>query len=241
MLIDLLSNSNIVSYNIKVAQLLGLNIAIYLAEILSINDKAIRKNKVSNDKYFVLDREYIQYRTTFSKEDQLNIDKRLEELEIIKKLSENELTINVNVLADMFMCEDDKIKANINLIAKKSRKRTKAEAIKDNLYSHIKTTVPELRTAYMEWIQAAQSRYGWLSAKAVDVAQEEIDKFTEFADGTHDLDLALKLLEIASITGYKEMQWVINKYKTDYNKEYRERQKKVEEMEKAIDFSSESY
>lgn len=241
MLIDLLSNSNTVSYNMKVAQLLGLHNAIYLAEILSINEKAIRKNKIDKQVYFIVDRDYISLRTTFTKQEQLEIDKKLEELEIIKKIAENEMTINVNILTGMFACENDNIKANLNLIATKSRKKTKSESIREQLYSHIKTSVPELRFAYMEWIQAAQSRYGWLSAKAVEVAQEEIDEFTKLADGTHDLDLALKLLEIAAITGYKEMQWVINKYKTDYNKEYRQRQKKLEELEKTIDFSGESY
>ena len=241
MLIDLLSNSNTVSYNMKVAQLLGLHNAIYLAEILSINEKAIRKNKIDKQVYFIVDRDYISLRTTFTKQKQLEIDKKLEELEIIKKIAENEMTINVNILTGMFACENDNIKANLNLIATKSRKKTKSESIREQLYSHIKTSVPELRFAYMEWIQAAQSRYGWLSAKAVEVAQEEIDEFTKLADGTHDLDLALKLLEIAAITGYKEMQWVINKYKTDYNKEYRQRQKKLEELEKTIDFSGESY
>ena len=53
MLIDLLSNANLVSYNYKVAQLFGLHTAIYLAELLNINDKAIKKNKLSEG-YFAI-------------------------------------------------------------------------------------------------------------------------------------------------------------------------------------------
>ena len=64
MLIDLLSTSNYVSYNIRLAELLGLHAAIYLSELMNINDKAIRKNKL-NDNYFKLKREYITSRTTF--------------------------------------------------------------------------------------------------------------------------------------------------------------------------------
>jgi hypothetical protein len=50
-LIELLSTSNYVSYNIKLAELLGLHAAIYISELMNINDKAIRKNKL-NDNYF---------------------------------------------------------------------------------------------------------------------------------------------------------------------------------------------
>ena len=43
MLIELLSTSNYVSYNIKLAELLGLHSAIYISELMNINEKAIKK------------------------------------------------------------------------------------------------------------------------------------------------------------------------------------------------------
>ena len=51
LLIDLLSTSNYVSYNIKLAELLGLHASIYISELMNINDKSIRKNKIT-DNYF---------------------------------------------------------------------------------------------------------------------------------------------------------------------------------------------
>ena len=47
MLLDLLSSSNQLSFNIKVAQLVGLHSAVYLSELMAINEKAIRKNKIA--------------------------------------------------------------------------------------------------------------------------------------------------------------------------------------------------
>ena len=63
MLIELLSTSNYVSYNIKLAELLGLHPAIYISELMNINDKAIKKDKLEDD-YFTLVRSYITARTT---------------------------------------------------------------------------------------------------------------------------------------------------------------------------------
>ena len=85
MLIDLINTSNYVSYNIKLAQLLGLKEAIYLSELLNINDKAIRKNKINNN-YFDIDRKYLETRTTLNVSEQDKIEKTLIKLKIIKKV-----------------------------------------------------------------------------------------------------------------------------------------------------------
>ena len=74
MLIELLSTSNYVSFNVKLAEILGLHPSIYISELLNINDKAIRKEKM-NESSFSLDREYIKKRTTLSVEEQLELRK----------------------------------------------------------------------------------------------------------------------------------------------------------------------
>ena len=88
MLIDLLSTANYNMYNVSVANKIGLHASIYLSEIMNINDKAIRKNKVE-DNYFTIDREYVEKRTTLKKEEQIDIDKLLLELNILEKSNSN--------------------------------------------------------------------------------------------------------------------------------------------------------
>ena len=65
MLIQLLSQSNYGSFNITVAHMLNLETAVYLSELMNINEKALRKNKL-DDNQFILDRKYITERTTIS-------------------------------------------------------------------------------------------------------------------------------------------------------------------------------
>ena len=48
MLIELLSFSNYGSYNVKLANVLGLETAVYLSEIMNINERALRKNKLDD-------------------------------------------------------------------------------------------------------------------------------------------------------------------------------------------------
>ena len=56
MLIDLLATDNQASYNIKIAQVMGLHTAIYINELINISNKATQKNKLIADKFFILDR-----------------------------------------------------------------------------------------------------------------------------------------------------------------------------------------
>ena len=210
MLIELLSTSNYISFNVKLAQILGLHSAIYISELMNINDKAIRKDKM-NESSFSLDREYVKKRTTLTPEEQLEIEKNLIKLSIIEKHSdENCITLNINMLTTLLMSTDEELMAGVekivNLKSKKS-KATKAEAIKQNLKTNIVSTNVELIEAYSDWIDSVVSKEGWMSKKAITLGQSAVDSFSK-----RNLDVALMVINIASMHGYRDMQWAINKY-----------------------------
>lgn len=219
MLIELLSTSNYVSYNVKLADLLGLHAAIYISELMNINDKAIRKNKL-NDNYFKLKREYITSRTTFSEKEQLEIEKNLLKLGILEKgKDENDLSLNITTLTTLLMSTDEQLIDNVKKLTKiknRSGRATKAEAIKTELKNNITVTNDELYDAYCNWIEAVYDKEGWMSKQAVISAQATVDDFSK-----RDLDVALRLLEIASINGYRDIQWAINVYQKEHKVSYK--------------------
>lgn len=215
MLIELLSTSNYVSYNVKLAELLGLHSAIYISELMSINDKAIRKDKI-NESSFSLDREYVKKRTTLSPEEQLDIEQNLIKLGIIEKPNKDTscVILNINILTTLLMSTDEELLDNVEKLAKlktKKSKATKAEAIRQNLKSSIITTNMELISAYSDWIDAVYAKQGWMSKKAVDIGQSVVDNFSK-----RDLDVALTVINIAAMHGYVDMQWAVNKYTEQY-------------------------
>ena len=218
MLLDLLSLDNYVNYNIKVAELLGLHTAIYLSELMNINEKAVRKLKV-NDEYFTVDRKYITQRTTLSKDEQLKIDNQLLELGILNRNEQNQniLTLNINKLISMLNngveLEEEIVKPKQKSVGKKL---TKEEQSKQQMKECLDVVNPELYCAYCEWIDAVFAKLHWMSQKAVKVAQTLIDEASQ-----RDLDVALKILEIATINGYKDMSWAIKNYKENYEPSYR--------------------
>ena len=110
MLLDLLSSDNYGTYNVKVAQIMGLHTAIYLAEIININRKAINKEKIDNN-CFTINRQYIENRTTIDTEEQLKIDKKLSEVGILGMNVDNpdQVYIDVNALTNMIAAGDAKL------------------------------------------------------------------------------------------------------------------------------------
>lgn len=222
MLIDLLSTSNYVSFNIRAAQVFGLHSAIYISELLNINDKAIRKNKIDNS-VFKLDRKYIEERTTITVEEQLNIEKNLIKIGLIEKPSDSkdDIIVNVTTLTTLLMSEDEELVDNVKTLEKlrrnsNNKKKTKAEAEREMLKGCINVSNQELYEAYCEWIDAVYAKLGWMSKKAVLVGQQMIDETSN-----RNLDIALKILEIATVNGYKDMTWAVKTFKDNFELQYK--------------------
>jgi len=219
MLVDLLSMDNYVSYNIKLAEIIGLHPAIYISELLNINEKAVRKDKLNEDAFTVC-RDYITKRTTLSKDEQKQIDELLLSVGVLKVSDDNpdSLTLDLTVLTALISAEPVALSKLEDIIKKaaKPKKRTKAEAIVDNLKALIETSNDELKSAYKDWIDAVYAKQGWMSAKSVTVGQKTVDNYAN-----HNLDLALQILEIAAMNAYRDIQWAINAYEKDYKVSYR--------------------
>ena len=221
MLIDLLSTSNNINFNIKIAEVIGLHPAIYISELMNINGKAIRKTKTNNDNSFILDREYMKSRTTLDSDEQLEIEKNLTKIGILEKPSEDTdcLILNINVLTTLLMSEDEELISNVkNLekLKKKSSRVTKADAIKNSLKENIVTTNPELRAAYCEWIDAIYAKQNYMSKKCVIEAQSVVDNFSQ-----RILDVALRVVDLATIHSYRDMNWAITKYNQEHTINYK--------------------
>lgn len=226
MLIDLLGMDNYVSFNIYVADILGLHAAVYISELLNINGKAVKKSKV-NDNYFTVDRKYIKKRTTLDEAEQHKIDKQLLDIGLLKisEESPNTITLDITVLTSLFCGNEDIVKdlkkrtgaaKKTNTTGKKTRKEQEIELLK----TYIVTTNVELHNAYCDWIDAVYNKLGWMSKKAVTVGEKLVDESSTTPNGKRSLDIALKILEIATVNGYKDMTWAVKMFNDNYKPNY---------------------
>ena len=105
----MLSSDEYINFNKKLAHILGLEDAIYVQQLLTINKKAMRKDKLVNGDFIKIDRNYIYEQTTLTIEKQIKIDINLQKHGVLEKdFEDNDLIkLDTNKLASILTSEND--------------------------------------------------------------------------------------------------------------------------------------
>ena len=223
MLTDLMCTDNYAMFNVKVANVMGLHAAVYVNEILNITQKAQQKRKIV-DGYVTIDRDYVHHRTTIFPEEQISIDKKLVGIGVLSVAENNpdNIQLSVDTLANLVAADDANLLrkvtklTEVKSVVQSSTKMSMRQKTILELKDFIKCSNEELLNAYRDWVDGVYANpKGYLSKRAIIVFQRDVD---EFARG--DLDLALKIIEIATINGWRCAEWAINTFKKDYAKDF---------------------
>lgn len=217
MFINLISGNAYNSYNIQLANILGLHEAIYLNEIINLQQAYYTKNNIVTG-FIPVDRDYIKSRTTLSFDEQKSLQAYLELLKILvtqETNKENVFVDNNRLISLISEGDKDYLLKNVTKEIKTKKRQTKAEVIRQRLKQNIDTNNEELRNAYCEWIDSVSMKNGYMAKKAVIQGQKVVDEFCN-----RDLDKALKVIEIATVHSYVDMNWAINIFKKDYSKTF---------------------
>ena len=218
MLIDIISTSNYNSYNIKLANMFGLDCAVYLNELINICEKAVRKDKIT-DCFFDVDRSYVESRTTIKETSQISLDEKLEKVGIVsrKKDCPNRIKIDLVLLTNIMSSEDEDLKNGlVKLVELKGKKQkpTKQEKIAQDLKDFVNTGNTVLDDFMRDWVDSVISKQGWLSKSAIIDCQEKINAFA-----FPDINKAIEVVKIAAVNGWRDVSWAINKYKESHKGE----------------------
>ena len=207
MLVELLSQSNYQSFNIKLAHLLGLETSIYISALIDINEKALRKNKMLNNSFFSIDRDYIEERTTLSKSRQCKIESELTKSGLIE-LNNNYIKLNLDILTSLVLEENENIRKDLTQFRKAVTSKSKGDYILESVKKNIDVTLPmELQLAYSDWLESVYSKLNFINKQTLFNAQKEVNMAAN-----HDLDKAIEIIKIATANGWKDMKWAVKVY-----------------------------
>lgn len=219
MLLDLIEPANQETFNIKLAHTIGLQAAIYCSELLNIIGQVTRKKKFDDNGFFKLNRDYMFKRTTLTVEDQLNIDAALAKINLLQKDTDNpdNLKLDITLLGDIIANEDltitDDLKKRTKVKTSKEAREAKKAGVTLALKKAITISNKELATALGSWVDAMVAAKKLITKEAVVEFQKTMNSYTK-----GDLDLALRLVQIATINLYKDCSWAINIYEKDIKK-----------------------
>ena len=182
-------------YNLSIAKEYGILTAVYLTEI-------IRQCKNSPTP-FAPDEQEIIDRIAMAETDQHKAKKKLISIGILDKVDDDKVSFSQNGFLNLFACQQ------VELAKQETprKKRTKEEVKLDNLKSRIATANAELYSAYCSWIKAVLDKDGWMAPEAVVQGQNAVDNASN-----RNLDVALHIISIATINGYRDMSWAVNVY-----------------------------
>lgn len=217
MFLDILNQNNYISYNITLAQIMGLEGAVYCSELLNIYKKAHSKNKIIGDEYFKLDRKYVFQRTTISIEKQLEIDAKWEKIKLMFKHEDNPdiIKLDTQLIAGIIAGENVKLREdlsgylNANISAIKTTKHKKRiNALKES----IKCSDLKVLEALRNWVDALSTytKNSKVSEQSIEIFQDTLYRYTQ-----GDTEKALIIIKIATVQKYPDCQWAINLYEKD--------------------------
>ena len=194
-------------------RIFGLNTAVYCAELLNIYKKAVTKKKLYNDdKYFKIDRDYIKKQTSIDIDEQLKCDANLLKVNIIKpdESDPDIIFFDVEIYASILSSEDikllDKVSSKVKVNNPKGTKQAARDRIIVSLKDAIECKTPDVLFALKGWIDSIMSDPKRVMSKQQVIAFK--NTLDDYCNG--DLQLALKLIEIATIHMYVDCQWAIN-------------------------------
>ena len=213
MLLDIFDEDNSIIINCKAIKVFGLSTAAYFSTLIRIYKKAYKKKKLE-DNYFKVDREYIQSLLEMPIEEQLICDANLIKISVLNKSTDdpNKIKLDLNMYLSILNDEDviliKDVRKQMKVMHPKGIKQSQRQLQINALKNCIECSNYELLTALREWVDGVYARpNGFLSKLAIKTFQNNLNNYTK-----GDLDLALKIVQIAAIQGYRDCNWAINDY-----------------------------
>jgi hypothetical protein len=223
--IDVTSQDAYRTFNIRLAKLTSLQVAVYWSEISSIMYKVIKKKAFDTETgLFMVDRNYIEDRTTLTKEEQLQCDNVLSNIGVLQQdeSDQNKLVVDqqkmIEFLIDDTIVPNTKWKKLIGENKAQASARKKAGQIV-TMKSLISEKDPVLRSKYESWVESVYAKpkgISYLNRAAINLFESAINSYSA------DHEIRSTLLDIAAATGYTKAEWVINKYEQDHPRRCKE-------------------
>jgi len=215
MLSDVVSSSSYLTFNIKIAQAIGLVNAIYCSVLLDIYSKAKRKDKLDENQFFDVDRNYIRTKTTIKSDEQYNCDASLSKIGLIKTKEESPNKIYFNVEEFMKIIAEDDIKRITKIYRqtilssnKVESEKLKKEDAREKLHKVVTVSNSQIEESLHSWIDIIFNNSKlFITEDTVDTFQKTLCSYVN-----SDVNKALDIINHAKSFGFTNCDDAIESY-----------------------------
>lgn len=160
MLYDVVTPSSYRTFNVTIAQIIGLVNAVYCSELLDIYSKARRKNTIDDNGFFPLNRNYVKLKTSIKIDEQYLCDVSLSKIGLVETSKESPDTIKFNVeqFMNIIAENDSKVLSQIYKKVTLPRNETEAKALKREkqkiaLKNLVDYDNDEVKNSLIDWVE----------------------------------------------------------------------------------------
>lgn len=209
MYLDIMDN---ITVNKKLIKYVGIETAVYWAELVSILKQVSKKKTCDERGFFKLDRAFVERETSIKPERQIQCDSILASLGIlaVDPNDANKLAVSVQNMIALITDEDPTLLKGLVSQTKKSesdKAEGKKAGMKFNLKNAIVETDMDLKKKYDTWVEAMVDAANCRFTKAV------VELFVKTVrEHTQDKAAQMRIIELATIHTYKDASWAINLY-----------------------------
>ncbi len=209
MLVDVLSFQNYQSYNVPLANKIGLNNSIYLSVLIDLFQIASQNGATMDNNYFWVDREYVKSRTTFPIEEQLKIEETLLHMGFIYlSIDKKYIRLDLNMIIGISTTTNEDIMNCFDVVRQQANKGSKKESILRAVTRKINSNYPgNIQNALKDWLSTIADKYGYVNTAMIDNAQKILDNII-----WTDLKRAEETIKIATLQAYRDMTWACTRY-----------------------------
>lgn len=206
-------------YSPKLAQMFGLNVAIYAELLVDIYNKATKKGKLDPEGYCEIDRAYVRLQTTLDPEEQVRCDAVLQNVGIVDRsfYDVNSLKVDKGIYATILYGTDVGVLTDLMKKSKVKREQTSADKRALQAYGVKKAileTNPEIKQAIDNLVDSSYSGTG---KNRIPFTKQMLEVFMNTIRAyTQDPKAIITIINIALASGYTQAAWAIQQFEKDY-------------------------
>lgn len=215
MQVDLLDVNNYILVNKTLIKIFGLKAAAYCAELFTIVKKAVSKNKVVENDFICVDRNYIESTIGVDVDEQKQFEDAWETMDLLFKhpSKPDTFTLNVSGFVELISATKGLSKTELKKIKSRLKPQPRAsteekkKAIANALKSNVVCSNERVMLKIYEWIDELCINVKYPLSNTV--VKSFVDTLTNY---TKDEEKSISIIQIAINNGWKDCYWAINSY-----------------------------